>query len=386
MPDNACLLTPGPLALSPFVKEAMLYDVGSRDSYFKNVTREIREGILDIAGGRGTHSVVPLQGSGTFAIEAVLSTFVGAEDKALVLVNGIYGERIAAILRRRGIACEVIADPVTRQPDVGRVAARLDADRAITHLCFVHCETTSGILNPHRELVACARARGVVTVVDSMSAFGAIPVNAREEGFDILVSSGNKCLEAPPGLAFAVVAKPLLTRRSARANSYCLDLYDQWRAFEDGGEWRSTPPTHVVLALHRALQELEAEGQEGRRARYERVQRRILDGLVPLGFAPILPSEVQSPICLALHVERWGEDPQGTFQRFYDHLAADQIYVYAKMHAPTRSFRIGCIGRIEDSWIDRLVTRAGEFMGPPLHARRAAEPRRETLDILSGAA
>lgn len=386
MPHHACLLTPGPLALSSFVKEAMLLDVGSRDGAFKAVTREVRAGLLVLAGGTGSHAAIPIQGSGTFAVEAALATFVAAGDKPLVLVNGLYGERIAAILRRRGQAFEMMADPVTRTPDPEAVAARLDRDPSITHLCFVHCETTSGILNPYRALLAVARARGVVTIVDSMSAFGAIPVDAREDGFDILVSSGNKCLEAPPGLAFAMVARSLLTRRSARAASFCLDLYDQWRAFEEDGEWRSTPPTHVVMALHRALAALEAEGPAARRARYERVMARLLAGLEPLGFEPILPSSLRSPICLALRHPGWGDEAAAGFQGLYDHLAADRISIYAKLHGPTRSFRVGCIGQIQDAWIDRLVARASEVAPPPVPLRRPMEPAPVALLALPGAA
>lgn len=384
--EQACLLTPGPLALSRAVKEAMLFDVGSRDAYFKDITQEIRAWILALAGGVGSHAVIPIQGSGTFAVEAALTTFIGPQDKALVLINGLYGERIATILRRNGLACEAMVIPVTQPPDVEQVAARLDADPSITHLCFVHCETTSGILNPFRALIRCARARGVITVVDSMSAFGAIPVNAQEDGFDILVSSGNKCIEAPPGLAFAVVATPLLTRKSARAHSFCLDLYDQWRSFEEIGEWRSTPPTHVVLALHRALSELLAEGIDQRRARYERVRRRLVDGLRPLGFEPILSPELQSPICVAFRTDHWDGNDQAGFQRLYDHLAADRIYVYAKVHAPTRSFRIGCIGQIQEAWIDRLIDRVADFVVSSPSCRSPAEPGFRSLQTLAGAA
>lgn len=360
MQEQVRLFTPGPLCLSPFVKEAMLYDIGSRDKAFKRITQEIRDRILLIAQAGNSHTVIPMQGSGTFAVEAALTTFIGRKDKALVCVNGQYGERILTILRRNGLSYETLLGPVTEQPDVTLVAERLSADPTITHLCFVHCETTTGILNPFRALIDVARQNGVVTIVDSMSAFGAIPVNAQSDKFDILVSSGNKCLEAPPGIAFAIVSKALLNRKPTHATTYSLDLYDQWLSFESSGEWRTTPPTHIVQALHRALSEHALEGTEARRARYDRVREHLTRGLKPFGITPILRQEVQSPICLAMQARHWICD-QESFDRFYDFLADDQIYIYAKLHIPTQTFRIGCIGQIQDDWPDRLIERVGRF-------------------------
>jgi 2-aminoethylphosphonate-pyruvate transaminase len=247
------LLTPGPLAIAPDVKECMQIDLGSRDFSFDAVTSSIRTGLHELAGADPEYTVIPLQGSGTFAIEASLTTFVGPNDKVLVCVNGIYGELALKILARHGLPHCALSLPITKPVSVKAVKAQLDNDPSITHLYFAHCETTSGILNPFSELVHCARQRGVMTIVDAMSAFGAIEVNATRDPFDVLISSGNKCLEAPPGIAFAIVRKQWLTRRSAGARTYSLDLLDQWRAFEATGQWRSTPPTHIAQALDAAL-------------------------------------------------------------------------------------------------------------------------------------
>ncbi|MFW8609110.1 2-aminoethylphosphonate--pyruvate transaminase [Rhizobium beringeri] len=345
----------------------MLFDIGSRDAAFKRITQEIRDQILTIAQAHGSHTVIPIQGSGTFAVEAALTTFIGRGDKALVCINGQYGERILTMLRRNGLAFETLVTPVTEVPDVALVADRLATDPEITHLCFVHCETTTGILNPFSALINVARANGVVTIVDSMSAFGGIAVNAQTDRFDVLISSGNKCLEAPPGLAFAIVANTLLNRKSTHATTYSLDLYDQWLSFERSGEWRTTPPTHIAQALHRALSEHSMEGTEARWARYDRVRERLTKGLRPFGITPILRQELQSPICLALQAKHWISD-QESFEYFYNFLAADQIYIYAKLHAPSQTFRIGCIGQIQDDWPDRLIDRVERFA--PTVARR----------------
>lgn len=223
---NPRLLTPGPLALAPEVKASMQSDLGSRDRAFREITRDIRQAIQGIAYAGPDYTTVLVQGSGTFAIEAVLSTLVKDTDKILVCSNGVYGETATKIMRRHRLPHTVLAYPVEAPVSVAAAAAVLRQDSSITHLYFVHCETTSGILNPLEELLALARARGVTSIVDSMSAFGAMEVDARRHPFDILIASGNKCVEAPPGIAFAILRRSLLTPHNAVPRTYTLDLFD----------------------------------------------------------------------------------------------------------------------------------------------------------------
>ncbi|MCB4823610.1 2-aminoethylphosphonate--pyruvate transaminase [Roseicella aerolata] len=376
---NPRLLTPGPLALAPEVKASMQSDLGSRDMAFREVTRDIRRAIQDIANAGPDYTTVLMQGSGTFAIEAVLSTLVKDTDKVLVCSNGVYGETAAKIMRRHRLPHVVLAYPIDAPVSLKAAEAMLREDPSITHLYFVHCETTSGILNPLEELLALARARGVTSIVDSMSAFGAIEVDARRHPFDILISSGNKCLEAPPGIAFAILRRALLTAQSAVPRTYTLDLFDQWRSFEESGEWRSTPPTHVAQALRAGLRSLEQETVAGRHARYAAIRDRLVAGLRPLGFAPILPPQLQSPICIAFRNDALVPDAIA-FADYYAHLRAARLLIYARFHEASRSFRIGCIGRIEPGWVEatrafaRARRRAGAGPGPA--ERRAAMPER----------
>ena len=357
---NPRLLTPGPLALAPEVKASMQSDLGSRDLAFRQVTRDIRQVIQDFAGAGPDYTTVLMQGSGTFAIEAVLSTLIKDTDKVLVCANGVYGETAAKILRRHKLPHVVLAYPIDAPVSVAAAEAMLQGDSAITHLYVVHCETTSGILNPMEELLALARRRGVTSIVDSMSAFGAIEVNARKHPFDVLISSGNKCLEAPPGIAFAILRRDLLTPQNAVARTYTLDLFDQWRSFEESGEWRTTPPTHVAQALRAGLFELQRETVAGRHARYAAIRDRLIAGLRPLGFAPILPAALQTPICVAFRNVALIPDAD-SFADYYQHLRAARLLIYARFHAPSQSFRIGCIGQIEPHWVDELVEATRSF-------------------------
>jgi len=345
------LLTPGPLALAPEVKACMQLDLGSRDQTFRQVTRDIRISIQKLCNAGPDYSVVPVQGSGTFAIEAVLSSFVKPEDKVLVCANGIYGDLAVKILRRHDLDHSVIAGPITKPISVDEVATCLDLDPRITHLYFVHCETTSGILNPLHDLALLARRRGVISIVDSMSALGAIDIDARAAPFDVLISSGNKCIEAPPGIAFAIVRRALLAENNRVPPTYALDLIDQWRNFEDTGEWRCTPPTHVAQALRAALRALQREGGvPARRARYSAVCRELVAGMRGLGFEPILRPEVQAPVCIAFRSDRLIPDGD-VFAAYYQHLRDAGLFIYSKFH--TESQLSGWLHRADTARLDR---------------------------------
>jgi 2-aminoethylphosphonate-pyruvate transaminase len=321
--------------------------------------------------------VIPVQGSGTFAIEAALTTFLKPSDKVLVCVNGVYGELVVKILGRHGLGYAVVRRPVGEPIPVAEVEARLRADPSITHLYFVHLETTSGVLNPYRRLLELARRRGVTSIVDSMSAFGAIEVDAAAAPFDVLISSGNKCLEAPPGIAFAIVRRSLLTPESTVARTYSLDLFDQWQNFESTGEWRCTPPTHIAQALHAALRALVREGVSGRRARYAEICTHLIEGMRELGFAPIVAPELQSPVCVAFRSE--GLIPDGmAFASYYRCLRAAGLFIYSKFHADSGSFRVGCIGQIRREWVDDFLDETASFVRAralPLAAGRGRDAR-----------
>src|SRR5262249_25502601 len=265
------LFTPGPLTTSDTVKQAMLHDAGSRDAGFLNVVREIREGLLAIGGAApgGDYECVLMQGSGTYAIESVISSAIPRDGKLLVLINGAYGRRIAQIGRVHGIRVETLETAENRKISPGVVEERLTADPEITHVAVVHCETTTGILNPISEIGDVVSKNGKVYFVDAMSSFGAIPIDVAGTHIDYLVSSANKCIEGVPGFAFVLARRAKLLEAKGLARTVSLDLHAQWAGLETDGQFRFTPPTHALLAFRQALRELEAEGGvAGRAARY----------------------------------------------------------------------------------------------------------------------
>ncbi|MBL8696859.1 MAG: 2-aminoethylphosphonate--pyruvate transaminase [Alphaproteobacteria bacterium] len=339
------LLTPGPLTTSPTVKRAMVHDWGSRDATFVRFNREVLEAITEIAGGAGTHVTVGMQGSGTFAVEAMLTNFVPRDGKVVILVNGAYGKRAQRICEIAGRANLVLETPEDTPPDLAALSAVLAGDPAVTHVFAVHCETTSGIQNPIAEIGRIVAKAGRRFLVDSMSAFGALPIDAREVAYDALAASSNKCLEGVPGMGFIVCRKEALVATKGNATTLVLDLHDQWQAMEKTGQWRFTPPIQVIVALHQAIQEYKAEGgQPGRLARYAGNARILLDGMRALGFRPLLSDNLQAPIIMTFHMPA---DPRFEFQRFYDGLKERGYVIYPGKLTVADSFRIGCIGRLE---------------------------------------
>jgi 2-aminoethylphosphonate-pyruvate transaminase len=345
------LLTPGPLTTRDETRRAMLRDWGSRDPAFIALTAELRRRLLAIAGGGASHVAVPLQGSGTFIVEAAIATLVGPRDKLLVLVNGAYGDRMVTIARRMGRAVEQLRWSEDQPADPAEVAARLAADPAITHVALVHCETTTGILNPLAAIAAVVAAAGRAFILDAMSSFGALPIDLAAVPVTAVLASSNKCLEGVPGIGFALVEAAALTAAAGNSPSLSFDLHGQWRGFEADGQWRFTPPVQVVAALVEALRLLEAEGGPvARLARYQDNFATLWAGMRRLGFQLFLPEPLQAPIIATFRLP-----PDLAFRPFYDALAERGFLIYPGKLTQAETFRIGCIGALDRTDFERLL-------------------------------
>ncbi|SNS56947.1 2-aminoethylphosphonate--pyruvate transaminase [Pseudomonas segetis] len=348
------LLTPGPLTTSLATKQAMLRDWGSWDGDFNQVTAEIRQGLLVMAGiSDDSYCCVPLQGSGTFAVEAAMATAIARDGKALVLMNGAYGKRAGQILDYLGRAHVDLDMGDYLPPEPEKVAEMLDADPEITDVFLVHCETSSGILNPLKELAEVIKSRGKGLIVDAMSSFGAVPLTVDQIPFDVMVSSANKCIEGIPGFGFVIIRRTLLEQSKGRAHSLSLDLFEQWQYMERTGQWRFTPPTHSVVAFRKALEQHQQEGGvAGREARYTNNRNTLVAGMRALGFKTLLEDQWLSPIIITFFSP---EHPNFEFKRFYDELKARQFVIYPGKLTIAESFRIGCIGQIDERIVLQLL-------------------------------
>ena len=353
MNDTPLLLTPGPLTTRIETRRAMLRDWGSRDPGFIALTAELRRGLLELAAGEGTHVAVPLQGSGTFIVEAALATLLHPDSRLLVLCNGAYGERMVSIARRLGRDVAALRWPEHRAVEPEAVRDALAADPAITHVALVHCETTTGLLNPLEAVAAAVAKAGRVLILDAMSSFGALPINLRQTQVGAVLASSNKCLEGVPGIGFALVAQALLEAAENNGPSTSLDLHAQWRGFERDGQWRFTPPVQVAAALVEALRLLRAEGgPPARLRRYRANLATLLSGMRRLGFTPFLDDALQAPIIATFHLPGDGSLP---FRPFYDALAERGFLIYPGKLTEAETFRIGCIGDVTPVDMKRLV-------------------------------
>ncbi|HTP86071.1 MAG TPA: 2-aminoethylphosphonate--pyruvate transaminase [Bryobacteraceae bacterium] len=347
------LFTPGPLTTSDTVKQAMLRDLGSRDAEFIEIVRGIRRDLLELCGAEGAgYETVPMQGSGTFAIEAVISSSVPADGTLLVLINGAYGRRIARIAERHRVRVRELSFPENQPVDVAAVRAEMERERH-THVAVVHCETTTGMVNPVETIGAAVRDAGCNYIVDAMSSLGGIPLDAPAAGIDFLVSSANKCVEGVPGFAFVIARRPALEQCRGRARTLSLDLYDQWAGLEKDGQFRFTPPTHALLAFRQALDELAAEGGvEGRAERYRRNARALVADMRELGFETYLADEHLSWIITTF---RYPRNPAFVFEQFYTYLAERGFVIYPGKLTHEDCFRIGTIGSLATTDVNGLV-------------------------------
>ena len=344
------LLTPGPLTTSTATKLAMVRDWGSRDTGFIEINRRVREMLLEVISGKETHACVPLQGSGTFAVEAILGTLVRRDGHVLVPQNGAYCKRIARI-------CQILGRRVTpieyseQQPvKAADIDAALKKDASITHVALVHCETSTGVLNPLQEVADTVAWNKRSLLVDAMSSFAAVEIKGE---FDALVAASGKCLEGPPGMGFALIRKSALEKCAGNSPSLVLDLHDQWVNMEKTAQWRFTPPTVVVAALHAALEQFVAEGgQPARGARYKRNCEVLIEGMTRLGFKLFLEPRHQAPVIVTFHAP---SDPNYNFQKFYDRVREKGFVLYPGKLTQIDTLRVGCIGAIDEHVVRAAV-------------------------------
>lgn len=376
--DEPYLLTPGPLTTSAAVKEAMLRDWGSWDADFRAMTAEIRAGLLEVLGdGADVYDCVPMQGSGTFAVEAMLASFTPKDRKTLILANGAYGKRAAETMTYLGRPVTVLDKGDYLPPRGEEVAKLLANDPEISHVVAIHCETSSGILNPVEEISDAVAAAGRTLLIDSMSAFGAVPLEPARLQFDAMVSSANKCIEGVPGFGFILAKKTALEAAKGNSHSLSLDVHAQWAHMEKTGQWRFTPPTHVVAAFLEALRGHKAEGGvAGRGARYANNRDVMVAGMRDLGFETLLDAQWLSPIIVTFFCPA---DPAFDFPRFYDLMKARGFVLYPGKLTVVDSFRVGCIGQM-DEFVMREVVAASREVLAEMGVESAAPPAEALIE------
>lgn len=349
------LLTPGPLTTTETVKSAMMSDWCTWDKdYNEGIVEVIRRELVSLATSRPEeYTAVLMQGSGTFCVEATLGSVVRPDDHLLVAANGAYGKRMGVIAEYYKLNCHVMRFEETEAVNPKAIDEYLTAHPEVTHVSVVHCETTTGVLNPLADIAAVVKRHGKILIVDAMSSFGGVPIDMAALGIDFMISSANKCIQGVPGFGFIIARRSLLEQCKGVARSLSLDLYDQWETMEKGhGKWRFTSPTHVVRAFMQALSELKDEGGiAARHARYQENHRTLVEGMRSLGYKTLLPDEWQSPIITSFYYPTADFD----FGSFYQALKAKGFVIYPGKISQADTFRIGNIGDVHPDDFRRLV-------------------------------
>ena len=363
---NYKLLTPGPLTTTDSVKQEMLFDHCTWDDDYKSITQDIRKKLLELAHvSEDEYTVVLMQGSGTFGVEAVLSSVIANDDKLLIVANGAYGERMVDIAEHAGICHVVYNEVYYKVPDAQKVAEILDNDPSITHVSMVHSETTSGILNDIEAVAKAVKARNRTMIVDAMSSFGGVDIPVGEWGIDFIISSANKCIQGVPGFSFIIADREKLIASKGKARSLSLDLYDQWETMNKDGKWRFTSPTHVVLAFSQALKEMEEEGGiPARSRRYTENNKLLIQKMAELGIHPYIDAEHQGPIITTFY---YPENHTFSFTEMYTYIKERGYAIYPGKVTEADTFRIGNIGEIYRDDILKLMEIITEFLRESSH-------------------
>ena len=355
IPDNPyILLTPGPLSSSKGVRNALLRDWCTWDAdYNEDIVQNIRKRLVALATkSMDDYTAVLMQGSGSFSVEACLGSVIPQNGKILLITNGAYGKRMVQMAKILKINFTELSYTESQIPDTDEIQQLLSFNSDITHAAVVHCETTTGILNPLKKIAEIVKANGKCFIVDAMSSFGGIPIDVNELGIDFLISSANKCIQGVPGFSFVIAKRKELEKCKGNAHSLSLDIYDQWVEMDRTGKWRFTSPTHIVRAFYQALNELEEEGGIAKRyERYGENHRILTDGMRRLGFETLLNDSIQSPIITSFLFP----DAEFNFNEFYKKVKAEGFVLYPGKISQADTFRIGNIGEVYPKDIKRLI-------------------------------
>lgn len=354
------LYTPGPVTTSAGVKAAMQRDIGPRDQACLAATRAVREGLVRLVAPAAPagYTAVLMPGDGACAAEATLGTVVPSDGRVLVLSNGADGDRLAAIAGRLGVACDRVRVPDDRSLEPATLEAALGERRDITHIAVVHAEAT-GILNPVAGLAGVAASRRRTMIVDVTRSLGALPIDMPALGIQYLVGAAHACLEAAPGVAFVIADRAALASAPGEALSFSLDLAAQASRLDTEGEFRVTPPTHLLLALAQALDELRDEGGVAvRGARYARNQRCLVQAMRAVGFRPWLAAEVQGPIVTSFKQP----PPPFGFPEFHVRMQTRGFVLAPGVVTSAETFGVASIGQLYPRDMEALARAAQDVL------------------------
>ena len=341
------LLNPGPATTTDTVKRAQLVpDICPREREFGQLMRDLGTDLLKVVhADPADWATVLFCGSGTICMDACVSSLIPEGGKLLIVNNGAYSARAAAMARAYSVPHIDLQFPIDGLPDLAEVERVLDENPDIAAVYTTHQETGTGILNPVREIGTLAHAHGAVMIADTISTYAMIPFTVDEVNIDVCMSSAQKGIQGMTGLSFVIARKTVLDAAKAYpVRSYYTNLVMQYEGFEQTGEMRFTPPVQTVYAAKRALAEYFAEGASKKWARHTRTIEAIHVGLEKLGLREAIPRAVQSGLVVAV------EYPANfDFMRVHDYCYERGYTIYPGKMQTAATFRLCALGAIDEA-------------------------------------
>lgn len=323
--ERMTLLNPGPVVVSDRVRRALLRgDICHREVEFSRILKRVRQMLLEAFAPAGGYTTAVFTGSGTAAMEASIASSVEEGRAILVINNGVYGERfsrMASIYKCRKF--ELIYD-WRELPNLYEIEETLKEHPEIQVIALVHHETSTGLINPVREIGRLAERFGKVFLLDSISGLGGEELNLVDCKVDLCVGSANKCIQGLPGLSFVLIKKKEVERlKKIPPRSLYLHIPTLWES-QEKDTVPFTPSIPIFYALEEALEELLEEGVSVRIARYQKAAGILRRGFREMGLKYYLPEELLSNTITTLYL------PKGfNYQTLHDQLKEKGFVIYA---------------------------------------------------------
>jgi 2-aminoethylphosphonate-pyruvate transaminase len=347
------LLNPGPVNTTATVKSALVHhDVCHRDSTFSELMVSLTGKLRRIYRGTPHHTVFPITGSGTAAMEAALVSSVPPDKKILIVDNGAFGERLVEVARVHEMNVLHVRYAWGEAVEVADIARALEQHPDVAVVAMIHHETSVGLLNPVREIGALCRRHDALLVVDAVSSLGAEDLDVVRDNIDICYGSANKCLHAVSGASFMCVSPRVWPRIEAlRPRAYYLDIRRYRRYMDELAQTPFTPAVSVYFALDAACSEFLADGHAARFEMYRSRNRKLREGLAALGMPSLTRTGRESSSIVTCRL------PDGVaYAALYEAVKVRGIIVYGcKGILAERYLQIANMGHLGEDAIDQFL-------------------------------
>jgi len=356
------LLNPVPATTTDSVKRALVVpDICPREKEFGDLMQDIRRDLVKIAGGNENYTSILFAGSGTAAMDSVISSVVSSNTKILILINGAYGNRFVEIARTYNIEVVELRSEFGKNLDLDKLEMILKKDKDISCIAATHHETTVGILNPIKEIGEISKRNGKILIVDTISSFAGVPIDIKKFNIDFMMSTSNKCIQGMAGVAFIICKKSALENlKIIKPRSYYLDLFSQYESLEKNNQTRFTPPVQVIYALKQAIRELFEEGLANRINRYKENYQVLKEGITKLGFKFLMGDDIiESNILTTIY---YLNHPNFDFTILHDKLYERGFTIYPGKITNLNTFRIAVMGAIDKTDIIHFLKNLEEVL------------------------